>query len=663
MKTYNDAIYRLRSLNNMKHKLRKALGNVGIYLPIGASMLDVLYSVYFYYMFNLFGNNNSNWKEEYFPLDGIGLNNFLETVLTSSPGNKMFKDIADEIQAVAYPPTTEHTEDTILNRGLLEVFIGYGSNSVDLKSRIEKVPNNTINTDDLLINTRTILERLLNIWEWRKNVVNGTRRKRKEDRQTPVVEENALLDDILFELQKEPPYRLPNLKIDSVKLTNKDLDIDYFRNYLEFNSDIDYPCTIYTNLSSNGHSSNMSAYDKMLFDPKNWFYNASLEIDNVRPNTVVGLYYKYSTNPDPNRDSDFQNLILHGTFNNYSWNKTRTTNMGLSNINIGESISIGYKDKYGGIYERNNSSTTCYAYLGWKPEIFLYSKGVLTDTVAGEFNGSTNGIEVANSPMDHMNLLDNDDFGNLGLTILVPSVVEKFMKEKAPSLSALNNTNTYANPTMPYGGYYNNDRYFSVDQSLDTVKKIREVETVFLVGIYPVDKDNNIIYKDPIVFQFFSGEQLNDDLGLSFADYRKIKSPTTREKVLLRKYYNIKLGQMFYRNNYSRISTEKKITNIATYVNTNAGKEMLESITYENDKVGDISKNLLYLYGRENYMPYVGKTSLQPGQNHNITNPDDNAYIENITLPDTAEYTFNKYGNTKIAIQLYMASNNDNNMY
>lgn len=660
MKTYNDAIYRLRSLNNMKHRLRKALGNVGIYLPIGASMLDVLYSVYFYYMFNLFGNNNSNWKEEYFPLDGIGLQNFVETTLSSNPGNNTFKDIADEIEGIAYPPTTEHAEeadDTILSRGLLEYFTGYGG-GVDLKSRIEKVPNNTINTDDLLINTRNILERLLSLWEWRKSVVNGTRRKRKEDRQTPVIEENALLDDILFELQKEPTYRLPNLKIDSVKLTNEDLNIDYFRNHWEFNSSIDYPCTIYTKLSSNGYSSNMRSYTKMLFDPKNWFYNASLRIDNVRPNTVVGLYYKYTTNADTNIDSDFPNRVLHNTFNNYSWNKTRTTNMGLSNVNIGENINIGYKDKYKGIYDRNNSSTTCYSYLGWKPEIFLYSKAIPKAGVVPDDYGY--GMD---SPMDHMNLLDNDDFGNLGLTILVPNVVEKFMKEKAPSLSDLNNTSTYANPTMPYGGYYNNDTYFNVDQSLDTVKKIREVETVFLVGIYPVDKDNNIIYKDPIVFQFFSGEQLNDDLGLSFADYRKIKSPTTREKVLLRKYYNIKLGQMFYRNNYSRISTEKKITNIATDVYNNAGKEILGSINYDNNKVGDISKNLLYLYGRENYMPYVGKTPLQPGQNHNITNPDDNTYIQNITLPDTAEYTFNKYGNTKIAIQLYMASNNDNNMY
>ena len=123
MKTYNDAIYRLRSLNNMKHRLRRALGNVGIYLPIGASMLDVLYSVYFYYMFNLFGNNNPNWKEKYFPLDGIGLQNFVETTLSSSPGNKMFKDVADEIEGVVYPPTTaQQSEGTVLNRGLLEYF-------------------------------------------------------------------------------------------------------------------------------------------------------------------------------------------------------------------------------------------------------------------------------------------------------------------------------------------------------------------------------------------------------------------------------------------------------------------------------------------------------------------------------------------------------------
>ena len=653
MKTYNDAIYRLRSLNNMKHKLRRALGNVGIYLPIGASMLDVLYSVYFYYMFNLFGNNNSNWKEEYFPLDGIGLQSFVETSLTGVNANKMFKDIADEIEGVVYPPTTEqqeHTEDTVLNRGILEHFIGYGGNGVGLKSRIEKVSNNTINTDDLLINTRNILEKLLSLWEWRKSVVNGTRRKRKEDRQTPVIEENALLDDILFELQKEPMYRLPNLKIGEVKLTEKNLDIHYNMTNWNYQHNIIYPCTIYCSPRPGYYSSiHLDTNEKMLFEPKNWTYSSTLDINNIRPNTKIELYYGYknSNNGQVDYSSDFPGYYQRDSFVNYSWIKRKQETMNISSVKSGENINIAYKDKYNGIYEKRRMSIYAYSYLGWKPEIFLYSKATPKACVVPDDYRRG----MLDSPMDHMNLLDNDDFGNLGLTILVPSVVEKFMKEKAINLRELNNTST-TDPSERFNYY----------EEMQIVNKIRDIETVFLIGIYPVDNDNNIIYKDPIVFQFFSGEQLNDDLGLSFADYRKIKSPTTREKVLLRKYYNLKLGQMFYRNNYSRISTEKKIANITTDINANAGKEVLKNIAYEDGKVGDFSKNLLYLYGRENYMPYVGKTSLQPGQNHNITNPDDNTYIENITLPDTAEYTFNKYGNTKIAIQLYMATNNNSDM-
>ena len=648
MKTYNDAIYRLRSLNNMKHRLRKALGNVGIYLPINASIQQILFCVHFYYMFNLFGNNNSTWKEKYFPLDGISLDNFVENYMTLSNTSKIYKEMADEIEAVIYPPASGQSADTVLNRGLIEHFLGYGGNYTDLKSKVGEISNNTVNTDNVLSNTRTMLDKLLSIWKWKKSVVDSTRRKRKEDRLTPVVEENALLDDVLYELQREPLYNLPNLKIGEVKLTDKNLDISYIMHNFSFEHYVIYPCTVYTALRPS-YSSNMDSNTKMLFEPKNWTYSSTLDIDNIRPNTKIELYYgyNYSNNGQVDYSSDFPGYFQRDSYVNDGWINRKRITMNVSSVKSDEDIRMAYKDKYKGIYRKEKMYISTRRYLGWKPEIFLYSKATTKAGVVPDDYGRG----MLDSPMDHMNLLDNDDFGNLGLTILVPSVVEKFMKEKAINLRELDNNST----TNPY------ERFNYYDE-LRIVNKIRDIETVFLVGIYPVDNDNNIIYKDPIVFQFFSGEQLNDDLGLSFADYRKIKSPSTREKVLLRKYYNIKLGQMFYRNNYSRVSTEKKIANVTTEVNANVGKEVLENITYEDSKVGDVSKNLLYLYGRENYMPYVGKTSLSANQNHNITNPDDNTYIENITLPDTAEYTFNKYGNTKIAIQLYMATNNNSDM-
>ena len=650
MKTYNDAIYRLISLNNMKHRLRKALGNIGIYLPINASMQQILFCVHFYYMFNLFGNNNSTWKEKYFPLDGVSLDNFVENNMTLPNISKIYKEMADEIEAVIYPPASGQSDDTVLNRGLIEYFLGYGGNYTDFKSKVGEISNNIVNTDNVLSNTRTMLDKLLSIRKWKKSVVDSARRKRKEDRLTPVVEENALLDDVLYELQREPLYNLPDLKLGEVKLTDKNLNISYIMHNFSFEHYVIYPCTVYTALRPGYYSSSIDSNSKMLFEPKNWIYSSTLDIDNIRPNTQLTLYYgyKYSSNGQVDYSSDFPGYYQRDSFINNSWINRKKITMNVSSVKPGEDIRMVYKDKYNGIYRKEKMYISTRRYLGWKPEIFLYSKAI---PKAGD--GSYDyGRGMLDSPMDHMNLLDNDDFGNLGLTILVPSIVEKFMKEKALNLIELDN-NSITNPSERFNYY----------DELRIVSKVRDIETVFLVGIYPVDNDNNIIYKDPIVFQFFSGEQLNDDLGLSFADYRKIKSPTTKEKVLLRKYYNIKLGQMFYRNNYSRVSTEKKITNIATYDINNAGKEMLESITYENSKIGDVSKNLLYLYGRENYMPYVGKTSLSANQNHNITNPDDNTYIENITLPDTAEYTFKKYGNTKIAIQLYMASNNDYNMH
>ena len=641
---YNNAINRLKDLNNMKHKLRQALGNIGIYLPLETSMEQVLFCIYFYYMFNLFSDNNSNWKEKYFPLDGATLYNFIEGDMTADPttNNKKYIDIANEIEAVTYPSDTEQSGNVILNRGLLERFNSYNTNS-DLKNKIGEISNNSVNTDNVLTSTQGLLSKLLSIWKWKKYVIEGTRRKRKEDNQTSVIEENALLDDILQELRKEPRYSLPRLKLDKIKLTNKDLNINSsdnnYRNAL-------YPFTIY-NTPTAGSVQSMSNDTKRLFSPHNWTYNSKLNIDNIRPNTKLSLYYKQK--PDPGQFSpheDFFGYLESDTFNNTSWDKITKTEMNLLDLKISDRINIGYKDKYNGIYDKNNGITTAYSYLGWKPEVFLYSKGVARETYPPYGPRGGYKTNAKDSPMDHMNLLDNDDFGNLGLTILVPSIVEKYMKEKVPVLN-LND------------GY---DGSFNSFGELRYINLIRNMETVFLVGIYPVDENDNIIYKDPIAFQFFSGEQLNDDLGLSFADYRKIKSPTTKDNTLLRKYYNLKIGQMFYRNNYSRVSTEKRITNVMITYNEATRKFMVTNITYDTIKIGDLSKNMLYLYGRDNYLPYVGKTAISPGQNHNITNPDDNTNISNINIAPNIEYTFKKYGNTKVAVQLYMATNNNSNM-
>ena len=651
---YDTATNRLKNLNNMKHKIRLALGNIGIYLPINVGMKEVLFCVYVYYMFNLFGDNNSKWKEKYFPLDGMELYNFIENKMNADPtANKKYIDIANEIEAITYPDRSGQS-NVILNRGLIEEFIDYGRNT-DTKNKIGEISNNTVNTDNVLTSTQELLNKLLSMWKWKKHIVYSTRRKRKEDKQTPVIEENALLDDILLELSKEPQFSLPNLKIDRIKLTNKDLNITSNSNY----TSMKYPYTIYNSLSDNYSDSSMSVEMKKLFAPYNWSYNSELNIDNIRPNTILSLHYKLKNNrnpygystPDPN--DEFPTYENSGSFSNSSWDNITKNKINLTDIKLGNPINIGYKDKYNGIYSKNNTTTSAYSYLGWKPEIFLYSKSVpkeSTNTIPE--GGTMSKTSATDSTMDHMNVLDNADYGNLGLTILVPSVVEKFMKETVPSLSSLRDTEAR--------GYNPYEETFSYWSELQNINRIRGIETVFLVGIYPVDQDNNIIYKDPIVFQFFSGEQLNDDLGLSFADYRKIKSPTTKNKVLLRSYYNLKLGQMFYRNNYSRVSTEKKIFDVVTSLDN--GKEVLQGIVYENTKVGDVSKNLLYLYGRDAYMPYVGKTPLSSGQNHNVTNPDDNTYIANIKLPDNVEYVFKKYGNTKIAVQLYMATTNDTQM-
>lgn len=645
---YQDVTRRLNELNNVKHRLRIALGTLGIYLPLHASLDSVLFSIYFYYTFNLFGDNNKEWKDKYFPLNGLDLYNFLEGNVSDEERKRKYKEISDELKSIVY----KGSENRVLEKGLLEKFTYYKNNS-DLKTSINTISNNTINTDNLLTNTQTLLNGLLSIWKWKNKVSKSNKRKigtllTKED-------ELTLLDEIWRDLISEPPFRLPVLKLTNNKFDSSKLNITISHIYIDQSN---YPYTIYSTPKNNFY--NIETSTKKMFSPKGWYYNQELYIDNQRPNTSLNIYYDYNPNRPYNPSDPYASYNQTLNANKAGWDTNRKSIARLDNITRSTSLSLVYMDKYQGIYEKNTQSTYFYGYLDWKPEVFLYSKGVKgTNTTTPESAGNLSVTKDKNSPMDNMNLLNNSDFGNIGLTILVPDVVEKFMLEKCPSLRQDQFSN---NGGGMYSGYMSMNNDFDFLDTFNDLNLIRNIETVFLVGIYPVDSKNNIMYGDPIVFQFFSGAQLNEDLGLSFANYRKIRSSITNEKVLERKYYNIKLGQMFYRNEFSRVSTEKRITNVVTTYNSELARDILKSITYANTSIGDESKNLLYMYGKDNFMPYVGRTPIPSGQNHNVVNPDDNTNITNINLPDDVEYVFKKYGSTKIAVQLYMATNNDYNM-
>ena len=633
---YNTLTTKLQTLNTLKNGLIMALGNVGIYLPKNSNLRTILFCVYFYYMYNLFSNNNQEWKDKYLPLDGRSLVNFIEGNLDNvAMDNIKYRDIANEILPIIYNDIQNGNVSTTLNKGQLELFSDFTKTITNFKDEVKKIAKvSSFDENTILPNTRIMMNNLINLWYWKKHVLDSAKRKNKVTGTISLTDE-SVLSDISTELFREPSFTVPDLKIPDVNLKSTDLNRNDNINY------ISNPYTVYG--SGKDGQSDVLRYssEKDTILPTKWNFMSNFAIDNIRPNTKINIYSGINTTGlnDPSDPYSMFNLV--NTKYKDSWNTNRTESLKDVSISIGNGLIVNYKDNITGEFFNKRFSANATSYLGWRPEIFLYSKhiGPLANTNPSREGSRTPILPQKLSAIDDMNAVKTDGRGTLGMTIIVPEVVEYHMRNKNKRID---------NAMIP--DLFSSDWYNSNTVEINTLNRFRDVETVFLVGIYPVDKNDRIMYEDPIVFQYFSGAQLDKDLGKSFANYRMIKNPANNP--FERSYYPLRLGQLFYRNQYSFNSVEQ----ISVWGRSESSRN------FENAPIGYESRKMLYLYGRDTYLPYVGKSPIPAGQNYDITNPNDNTNIMNIQLPENTEYKFSKYGTAKIAVQLYMNLNDENNM-
>lgn len=647
-----------KRISNKKKELRDQLNRIGILTTPDAGLERVLFYVYYYYMYNLFGDNNKEWKSRYFPLDGKELVKFVEEKLQSEDMRK-YKEIADEIQPVIYPSTDTETEPLTLNRGELKKLKTYGEDYTEEEiNALSDDLKNTIKTETKNTNFQALMKKLISILLWKNTIIDSMGRKKNPVNREKYISIEDTLDKVIEELKKEPTFEIESPKFENLFLDNKSFqqqERSYGSNEL-YNLN-----TIYTTFSDprteygrEHYSASKSYYIQNLASynmPSKWNFDVNTDIQNVKNNMKLDFYGGIDSNNYNRYGGQYTNdgsIYKHRSRflqkTTESWDKSNELKLDIKNIQLGNDILIHYTDKYKYTVDKDYNFGFKY-YLGWKPEIFLYSKNVNIQNQSPS-STSSDKILLKNGAIDNMNRFKLSNTGNLGLTILVPDLVEKYMKE-----------NDDVKILDPYfysyhsGGYDYRDElnYRNVSEAIQRLtylerKYTRGGLTYFLVGIYPVDKNDNILYEDPINFVYFMKTELNSDLGLSFTNYRAVNNEKSKNKPYKLESFPLKLGQVFYRNNYSQYSRYKDFT-----VNTN--------IEYINTlPVGDESKNNLYLYGKDVYMNKVGKYTIPTGDNFNLIEPNDKTNLTTINLENEVEYTFKKYGTSKIAVQLYMGS-------
>ena len=678
---YQEMLRKISGLGNIRQQFIGELGRVGIYLPIETNLHDVLFCVYFYYMYNLFNNNNTEWRDKYFPLDGTTLMTFIEenlqnkhvkenvyddslhkNVLTDMGDvNKKYREIAEEIVSVVYPKIEGQVEEETFERGRLKKFTHSDEYIASGQNTLDHVYDKYVGKGEVVLkvlsSTKSICNILMNIVLWKSCVIEGMIRK-KDERRLPVVNLNASLIKILEVLKKEPSYELPDLGLGTGKkilVKNKDLvkinESDYSGIKLK------NPYTLFARIEDYRDYYIAEMFEKCskYIFPSLWQYKPEkVSINNYRSNTIISTYgniNSYYYNDSSYRDSysykrDIKSGAIYGNRDRISFVEVPAWASIKDPINMSFSIPIDstktlllrHNDKYNGIFQNKEFQVGIKSYLGFKPKIMLYSKQMDTD--------AQQGTSSPDSPLDNMNSFKISQTGNLGMTIILPDLVDynmRYPKRKDGEYYYVKNSD---------GGRYRNQidnvlgKVFRIDTEFNVIDK-------FLLGVYPVDKDDRIMYEDPIAFEYLVRQNLTKDLGLSFTNYVSVNRNNTYNIPFEREFFSLKLGQVFYRNQYTQHQKPKPYT--VTKVPT-------LSISFgDDDTVGNKSKNLLYLYGKDVYMNKIGKISIPSGHNFNITKPDDNTNVTGINLPNTTEYTFKKYGTTKIAIQLYLVKSTNLN--
>lgn len=159
-------------------------------------------------------------------------------------------------------------------------------------------------------------------------------------------------------------------------------------------------------------------------------------------------------------------------------------------------IPVIYKTKYGKII--NQGFITVEGSLGWKPEVFLFNKGNIQNT-----STSYQDMMNMNGVSFNDNGTQNETKNPFGLLLVLPEDVEN---------------------------------------------KIKINQIYFLLGIFPVEENDQINYSDPILLEYVTAHNYKSDL-LTRNGYHLFD--TEYNQHLANGYSYIQEGQMFYRNMHS----------------------------------------------------------------------------------------------------------------
>ena len=670
----------LKELDKCKHDIRKQLGRIGIMLPKKSGLKEVLFSVYFYYMYNLFGNENIKWKEKYFPLDGIELFKFIEEEMEKrqvierqrkengsyedvnlGDANKKYRDISAEILPIIYNGNTENPSGVTFDRGKLKKFNDYK----EVSTEEYKTINDDLKVDNtnLLSNTKNMIKSIHSILLWKNIVTESMKRNLDKTTLNPNISVEHTLNKVLEELKKEPSFELPTISENTIILDKNKLKISH--EYML--SRIQFPYTIYSKIESSIYNNDADNILRFIVPSLFNYKDVEFYVENIKSNTQFSTYqynqyysdrYRYYGTELPKDGSVYRPKKdsyspMERTFNQKqeSWVEDKRVKVKIPNLSASERVLLRNYDKYDGVYLDTETFITPRSFLGWKPKVLLYSKNIKTknnDKLTFTTSNTSNN-ELTGGAIDSMNLLSMKSTGNLGMTIMVPELVEKYINEPYEQRGLEKIIQDYNSGDYRRSILLDGLSWLERDEQ-------RKGLTYLLVGIFPVDKNNKVRYEDPISFEYLNRNNLYKDLGKSFTNYINVNNKFTKNKTYEKEYYPLKIGQLFYRNEYSQYQRSRDFT-----LKEPSGKQPYLEFS-ETLKVGDKSKNLLYLFGKDFYMNKVGKTSIPSGDNFNIVNPDDNTNLTTISIPKNTEYTFSKYGTTKIAIQLFVGINDSYNM-
>lgn len=659
---------KMRTIISLTNDIKHTMNEYGIILSDRNHVLkNVLLSVYVYFALNLYSNDEvtSAWRDKYFPINGNNLNMLVDTELNrtsievqifenGSMVNKTLQDPYKDLRKILnqLPTSLEYPWGTV-NREIIEVF-------KDMELVTGVIPNDEISNYNSPIGKYNVLKyRLDNLKKNLDKVCTVINRTKYPDEITGTYKDCMVstltnIRDILLKFRPSKSY-LDTIAITAAsKEISKVGDINYGSNNV---NEIKNKGTIFSDIRSyafnniitslptnngfgiNNNNMNILGYFTPVYSNRQYRYKVTGHKSSVsleyNDNNNNGFNYGFQPNNTRRRispstgysyfDDTYPTFKLLSKENeSYIW----SSNTKISKFYYGKNIhsSTFSTEKTISMESEFNNK------LGWKPKVFLYSKPFQ------EYydNKNNNKDFFSYGTLEAMAVKDtglNIDRGTLGMTILVPSLVEKYMRYALRKFSNSNFDSFNPNSNQIVNSTYNT--------------YARGNEAFFLIGVYPVDNDNNIDYKNPILFRPFMGADLNKDLGGTFVDYqyRTIADNGEYKLAAKRKFFPLRLGSLFYRNEFSIDITERTFEGVSL---GDFGKiAKYKSVTEHNDVLNNIRNNVKYLMG--NSAPDIA----------NLFTSNNSNYVNNINSYKDLKITFKNKGYSKIAVQLYYGSTNN----